>query len=133
MEEGRGHGIIGEEDFIERVKGRFLERRPRDREIPAVRRIVARVEPERIIEVVCKVMNVGREEVLRKGRKGDHRGVLMKVLYEYGGLNQREIGNLMGLDYSSVSVGRKRIEETAKRDRALGKRVGEIQSTICQE
>ena len=37
----------------------------------------------------------------------------MKFWYQYGGVNQREIGRLMGVDYSSVSVGRKRLEETA--------------------
>jgi len=133
LEEGRGHGIIGGEDFIERVRNRFLERRPRDREVPAVRRIVARVEPERIIEVVCKVTEVGRDEVLGRHRKAHVRGVLMKVLYEYGGLNQREIGELMGVDYSSVSVGRKRLEGEAKKDRALGRKIAEIQRVICQE
>jgi hypothetical protein len=56
-----------------------------------VRRIVARVEPRRIIQVVCKIMDVGRDEVLGRSRKAYIRGVLMKVLYEYGGLNQREI------------------------------------------
>ncbi|MBM4333757.1 MAG: hypothetical protein FJ117_21505 [Deltaproteobacteria bacterium] len=133
LEEGRGHGIIGEEDFIERVRSRFLERRPRDREVPAVRRIVGRVERERIREVVCKGMEVGGEEGLGKGRKGHVRGVLMKMLYQYGGLNQREIGELMGVDYSSVSVGRKRLEEAAKKDRALGKKIAAIQRLICQE
>jgi transposase len=57
----------------------------------------------------------------------------MKVLYEYGGLNQREIGELMGVDYSSVSVGRKRLEEEGKKDRALGRKIAEIQRAICQE
>ena len=91
------------------------------------------MEPERIIEVVCKVMEVGRDEVLGRHRKAHVRRVLMKVLYEYGGLNQREIGELMGVDYSSVSVGRKRLEGEAKKDRALGRKIAEIQRAICQE
>jgi hypothetical protein len=37
-------------------------------------------------------------------------------------MKQREIGELMGVDYSSVSVGSKRLEEEAKKDRALGKK-----------
>ena len=133
LEEGRGHGIIGGEGFIERVRSRFLESRPRDREVPALRRIAAQVEPERIIEVVCRVMGVRRGEVLKKGRKTKVRGVLMKMLYEYGGLNQREIGALMGVDYSSVSVGRKRLEGEAKKDRTVGRKLAEIQRVIYQE
>ncbi len=33
----------------------------------------------------------------------------MEMLYRYGGMNQREIGELMGIDYSAVSVMRKRL------------------------
>jgi putative transposase len=92
-----------------------------------------RVEPERIIEVVCKVMDMGRDEVVGRGGKAYVRGVLMKMLYEYGGLNQREIGELMGVDYSSVSVGRKRLEGEVKKDRVLDKKISEIERIICQE
>jgi putative transposase len=99
----------------------------REREVPAVRRIAARVEPERIIEVVCKAIGVGREELLRKGRKGHVRGVLMEMLYRYGGLNQREIGAMIGVDYSSVSVGRKRLWEEVGKNRSLKRRIEEIQ------
>jgi hypothetical protein len=54
-------------------------------------------------------------------------------LYEYAGLNQREIGGLMGVDYSSVSVGRKRLEGEVKKDRVLDKKISEIERIICQE
>jgi hypothetical protein len=57
----------------------------------------------------------------------------MKVLYEYGGLNQRAIDRLMGVDYRSVIVGRKRLEQEVKEDRASGKKIAEIQGVICQE
>jgi DNA-binding MarR family transcriptional regulator len=33
----------------------------------------------------------------------------MELLYRYGGMNQREIGELMGIDYSAVSVMRRRL------------------------
>jgi len=57
----------------------------------------------------------------------------MRVLYQYGGLNQREIGELMGVDYSAVSVGRKRLEEEVRKDRVLGKKIAEVERVICQE
>jgi len=34
----------------------------------------------------------------------------MELLYRHGGLRQREIGALMGIDYSAVSVSRKRLQ-----------------------
>ncbi len=35
----------------------------------------------------------------------------MEMLYRYAGLKGREIGKLIGLEYSTVSVGRKRLRE----------------------
>jgi len=108
LEVGRGYGIVGPKEFIEKIREKYLSVTRKTRELPAVRRIVRRVEPERIIGAVCKEMGVAREEVMRRGYGGVARGVLMDFLYRYGGMNQREIGEMMGIDYSAVSVGRKR-------------------------
>ena len=56
----------------------------------------------------------------------------MAVLCQQGGLNQRGIEEVMGVDYSSVSVGRKRLEEKVRKDRALGKKIAEIRRITCQ-
>ena len=37
----------------------------------------------------------------------------------------------MGVDYSSVSVGRKRLEEEVRKDRVLGKKIAEVERVIC--
>lgn len=109
LEKGTGHGIIGESDFIEKIREQHIQSITETRELPAVKKILAQVEPERIIRVICEVLKVEREELLRKGYKGVARGVLMEMLYRYGGMKQREIGGLMGIDYSAVSVMRKRL------------------------
>jgi hypothetical protein len=109
LEKGTGHGIIGGSDFIEKIREQHIQSVTETRELPAVKKILAQVEPERIIRVICEVLKVEREELLRKGYKGVARGVLMEMLYRYGGMKQREIGGLMGIDYSAVSVMRKRL------------------------
>jgi putative transposase len=109
LEQGRGHGIIGTGEFIKKIRGHYIQSPTESRELPAVKRILAQVEPEKIIRVICKFLRVEKEELLRKGNKGVARGVLMEMLYRYGGMNQREIGELMGIDYSAVSVMRKRL------------------------
>jgi DNA-binding MarR family transcriptional regulator len=109
LEKGTGHGIIGESGFIEKIREQHIQSVTETRELPAVKKILAQVEPERIIRVICEVLKVEREELLRKGYKGVARGVLMEMLYRYGGMKQREIGGLMGIDYSAVSVMRKRL------------------------
>jgi REP-associated tyrosine transposase len=123
LERGTGHGIIGETEFIEKIRGRYVRSGVGAREVPAVKKILAQVEPERIIRGVCEVFKVKRDDLLRKGYKGAERGVLMDMLYRHGGMNQREIGEWMGVDYSAVSVMRKRLSALQKKDRNLSARI----------
>jgi hypothetical protein len=123
LEKGKGHGIIGTSDFIKKIKEQYIQFATESRELPAVKKILAQVEPERIIRVICEVLKVEREELLRKGYKGVARGVLMEMLYRYGGMKQREIGGLMGIDYSAVSVMRKRLQGKDRRMSALIERL----------
>jgi len=43
----------------------------------------------------------------------------MELLYRYSGLNGRGIGWLLGLDYSTVSIGRKRLIGQLEKDEKL--------------
>jgi REP element-mobilizing transposase RayT len=117
LELGRGHGIVGDADFVDVIRGRYLSRDSDTREIPAARTPAARVEPERIIEAVCAETGVSRKALLQKGFRVFGRGLLMEMLYRYGGLNQREIGAMLGIDYSAVSISRKRFEHRMQGDR----------------
>ncbi|MGQ9696206.1 MAG: transposase, partial [Thermodesulfobacteriota bacterium] len=54
LEQGIGHGIIGKEDFLKKIRQRYIESSMESRELPAVKRILARVEPERIIRITCE-------------------------------------------------------------------------------
>ena len=42
------------------------------------------------------------------------RQMAMGLLYKYGGMKGGEIGQIIGLDYSTVSQGRKRLRESLK-------------------
>ncbi len=88
------------------------------------------MEPKRIIHVTGEVFGVTKEELLRKGYKGVARGVLMELLYRYGGMNQREIGELMGIDYSAVSVMRKRLSALKEKDRHLSAEIGRVKERL---
>jgi len=99
------------------------------REIPAARPSAVRPDPERIIAAVCAEAGVSREALLRKGFRGVWRGLLMVLLYRYGGLRQQEIGVLLGVDYSAVSISRKRFEHRMREDRnvrLLAEMLGEM-------
>jgi len=132
LERGRGHGIVGPREFVETVKGRFLSTSIQPRELPAVKKILGQIEPEKIIKEICTEVGVEREELLKRGNRGVVRGFLMEMLYRYGGMNQREIGGLMGIDYSAVSVGRKRFHALQEKDRSLLKQVEKIKTRLSQ-
>jgi REP element-mobilizing transposase RayT len=119
LEKGVGHGIVGANEFIEKIRGQYIRSAAESRELPAVKKILAQVEPERIIRLIGEIFKVKREELLKRGYKGVARGVLVEMLYRYGGMKQREIGELMGIDYSAVSVIRKRLWALQEKDRKL--------------
>ena len=56
----------------------------------------------------------------------------MELLYRYGGLNQREIGEMMGVDYSSVSVARKRFRLLSEGDKKVLELMERVQDKISQ-
>jgi hypothetical protein len=132
LQKGKGHGIIGDEDFVERVQGRFLGRIRGSREIPGVRGIIGQIAPGKILGVVSKETGVSREELKRRGERVVGRGLLMEMLYRHGGLNQRQIGEMMGVDYSSVSVTRKRFHLLVLRDRKVLGLMERVQKRISQ-
>ncbi len=132
LERGKGHGIVGTSEFMEKIRGQYIRSAIESREVPAIKKILAQLEPRRIIRVICETFEVKREELLRKGYKGIARGVLMEMLYRYGGMNQREIGELMGIDYSAVSVGRTRFRTLQEENKGLMKQVEIIKKQLIQ-
>jgi hypothetical protein len=114
---GKGHGIVGDAGYVDAVRGQYLTGDADSREIPAARSSAVRISPERLIEAVCAETGVSREALLRKGCRGVNRGLLMEMLYRHGGMKQREIGALLGIDYSAVSISRKRLEHRMREDR----------------
>lgn len=131
LEKGRGHGIIGDTSFIREVLKKLVKGQP-SREQPAVRRMISKVAPGEIMKLVADTFRVASRDITEKNYRGPARRVAMELLYRYAGMNQREIGDMMGVDYSSVSVARKRLQESLVKDRALIKRFRRIESMLSQ-
>jgi predicted transcriptional regulator len=55
----------------------------------------------------------------------------MEMLYRYSGLRQREIGALMGVDYSAVSISRKRFEHLMRGDRNVRLLAEKLTAMLC--
>jgi len=124
-----GQSIIGGEEFIKWVKEELLERQ-KDRECPSLREIQRYKAKEKIIEAIEKESGKGLEEIKRE--KGNIRQIAMDLLYRTGGLKGAEIGELMGVDYSTVSQGRKRLREKIEKDRKLKQLVNRIERRLSK-
>jgi chromosomal replication initiation ATPase DnaA len=103
------------------------------REQPAIRQMIKEIQPGRILQTIAEFLNLRSEDFLHKGYKGIARSLAMEILYRYGGMNQREIGELMGIDYSAVSIARKRLSEMILKDEETAKKFHDIKDLLCQE
>jgi putative transposase len=123
---GKGHGIIGDEAFMAKITDRFFNPQSK-RELPAVKKIEKRVNPARILDAVAAATGTPQTIFFARRYTGVARGLAMELLYRHGGLTQREIGDLIGMDYSTVSVVRKRFRLMRDQDHALKALVDKVQ------
>ena len=122
-----GDSILGNDSFIKRIKEKYLKKN--EKEIPSLRKIHSYCSKDKVIEIVCR--EIGKEFDYIKSHKGANPQILMEMLYCYAGLKGREIGKIMGLDYSTVSVGRKRLRGKMLDDISLQDLVRKIK-IACQ-
>jgi len=85
LAKGASHGVVGELEFIQGLKERFLRKSVWHREMPAIRKVVGTIEPERVIGLISRLTGTKREDLLKKGKRNDERGLLMEMLYRQGG------------------------------------------------
>jgi REP element-mobilizing transposase RayT len=122
-----GQSILGGEEFVEWIKERFLKER-QDRESPSLRELKRYRAKEVIMKAIEKVTGKSLEEI--KASKGRLRQIATDLLYRIGGLKGVEIGNLMGVDYSTVSQGRKRLRDKMQKDKNLREMVSKIERNL---
>ncbi len=122
-----GQSILGREEFISWVREKFLTKE-KDRECPSLKEIQDYRAKEEIIKTVKKMTGKDIEEIRRI--KGSLRQIVMDLLYRIGGMKGVEIGRIMGVDYSTVSQGRKRLREKLQKDKKLKHMVSRIEREL---
>ena len=102
--------ILGSESYVKRIKDRYIEAGS-SREQPALRKLKKKpIIPDIIIDCVSEHTGISKEMLLRAHHNGTARGILSELLYRFSGLKLREIGRLLGIDYSSVYKCRHRLK-----------------------
>ncbi len=118
-----GGSILGSDTFINWVRDKYLP--AESREIPAVQRLKKYTAKEAIIDALCKETNKSFDEI--KKERGIIRQIAMDLLYRVGGLSGTETGEMMGVDYSTVSPGRNRLREKLKCDKHLSQIIKRVE------
>lgn len=128
-EDVKGQAVLGEEDFVERIKGR-MKKRGSSREQPSVRQLEA-MDPGVVLKKVARYFQVPESQITgkRTGRR-DERGMALELMYRYCAVSQARLGALVGLDYTAVSRERTRLRERIDSDKRLKKRLIEIEVSL---
>jgi putative transposase len=129
-EEVSGQVVLGEETFIERVKRRITEEGGK-REQPSIRELRA-ARPEVVLRAVARQFGVKERQITgRRPAERDARAVAMEMMYRHGAISQAEIGKALGgLDYTTVSLERKRLREKVRKNKALAKAASEVEDGL---
>ncbi|MFQ5686810.1 MAG: transposase [Candidatus Scalindua sp.] len=121
--------ILGSERFVEWLKKNILKGR-HDRECPTLGKLQKYRAREDIINAIEK--ETGSSISAIKEERGILRQIAMDLLYRFGGLKGREIGDMFDIDYSTVSVGRRRLRYKIQKDNDFKRLLSRIEANLSK-
>jgi chromosomal replication initiation ATPase DnaA len=123
--------ILGDSEFTSQIKEKYInEGSIRDQ--PAYREILYdKVKPNMVFELVSRTYNIPVNILSKKRTDGNIRGIIAELLYRYCGLNNREIGQILGgIDYGGVHQLRRRLKRRIKENVDFKKQYEHVMSDI---
>jgi len=130
---GKGKGIVGDADFVELIKEKFLDKEAAQREQPALRELTRTFDPGQLIDQFARLVGKPKEHICRRGKKTIERTMLMELLYRFCRIPQPEIGRLVGgIDYSGVSQARRRLHMKLENEPKLKKKFDELSDQLVE-
>jgi hypothetical protein len=134
LELGKGHGVVGGEEFIKWVKHAVCKDDEAKREQPALRELGRLLKPEELVGEYIRMVGKKREDICCKRKQLVERAILMELLYRLSQIPQPEIGRLLGgIDYSAVSRSRRKLREAMARDAKLKSRFEKIFVSLLEK
>ena len=109
--------ILGRDGFVKWVRKKFVKGEEDKREQPFLRGILIYGLKDEVLNAISDETGKNEGEILIE--KGILRQLVMELLYRYAGLKGSEIGEMMELDYSTVSHERKMLRERLIKDKEL--------------
>jgi len=108
--------VLGSISFIKEIEA-LINRDTIKRKQPASQRISQFLNQEKILSELERGLRCDRHQLLQS--PGDKRSITMDMLYRFSGMTNPMIGNLMGLDYTSISTGRKKLRQKRSKNPKL--------------
>jgi putative transposase len=101
------HGFIyGSQNFVENLKTRYLDDQ-KDVELTQRNRLLRVSDPQKLLHSASDVLGFDLESAAKAKRivtgEKEKRDMLIYLMWKTGGLSNKEIGDLMGITYSTVS------------------------------
>ncbi len=124
-----GQSILGSKKFVSRIKNRHLKKKD-GRENPGIGEIHKYLSQDIVLSLLADKFGVKPEMLFTTTEQVKQ--ITMTVLYSYASLNNREIGELFGVDYSTVSQNRKRLRERVKKDKKAETLLRRIESRLSR-
>ena len=112
--------VLGNEAFVERIRGGHLPKEADDRNLPGRRILQRQRTVEQIVRVVAQ--QVTREPLARK--------ICTHLCHRHSGEKLRDLGEYFGLSESGVTQASRRLADAAKGDAVLGRLVGRIKEAL---
>jgi len=115
--------ILGDNDFVARVRKEYVEAGSL-REQPMYRDMITEVvAPEVVMDCVAKSLGIDPKRLSARMGNGVERGIAADLLYRCSNITQREIGKILGgIDYTAVSMLRRRLQTKMAADRIIKQR-----------
>ncbi|MGQ9618407.1 MAG: hypothetical protein ACUVUG_05530 [Candidatus Aminicenantia bacterium] len=120
-----GRTVIGAPEFAEELKNKIWKGKEKIL-------IEKMIEPEKIIEIVCRFFRTGFSELKKRRKKDFRRQSLIFLLSRKSGLKLQDIGELFGIGYSAVSQSINKFKQELEQDRELARNFKLLEERISR-
>ena len=124
--------ILGDSDFIEWVKDKFLSNRKDNKEIPQLKKLKPKVSPDAVVDAVCKEFICSKDQLIIKGRKNNRpREVAIHIARDISGLSCTDLGLYFGgVSGALITMMYNRVSNEAANNRRFKGRIEKIKRQI---
>jgi hypothetical protein len=134
--QGASRLAIGSEAFLAEVDQRYahlVQRKPRREDIALRRTLAMRVEPEAVLEAVCREFAVTAEELMESRHGVWDRAVAARSLIQHCGLTQRVCAERLGVKTgAAISIQLTRLQEALKASPTLQNQLRAVDEQLTE-